>query len=60
MTHAESWKRISLEILRVHTEECGDGSCGCGCGIPIVEEFSDKAAVATDCCEPAFGPETCG
>ena len=32
MSDAETWKTVGLQILQVHTEECGDGSCGCGCG----------------------------
>jgi hypothetical protein len=62
MSTAQSWKAIGLEILQVHSEECGDGSCGCGCGdIPLVTvKVPDKAAAPQECCEPVCGPETCG
>jgi len=62
MSNVETWKMIGLQILQVHTEECGDGSCGCGCGdIPLgAVKVSDTATASRDCCEPACGPETCG
>ncbi len=31
MSQGQEWKTVGLEILRVHHEDCGDGSCGCGC-----------------------------
>lgn len=62
MSTAENWKTIGLEILQVHAEECGDGSCGCGCGdIPLAAvEMLEKAAEPESCCEPVCAPETCG
>jgi len=62
MSTGESWKTIGLQILQVHSEECGDGSCGCGCGdIPLVTvKVPETAAAPQECCEPVCGPETCG
>jgi len=62
MSSVESWKTIGLQILHVHTEECGDGTCGCGCeDIPLVTvKTPEKAAESQQCCEPICGPETCG
>ncbi len=62
MSNGETWKPIGLQILQVHTEECGDGSCGCGCGdIPIVAAMiPTEVAKSQECCEPVCGPETCG
>jgi hypothetical protein len=55
MSKEENWKTIGLQILPIHNEECGDGSCGCGCDpIPVA-----VAAQSQECCEPACGPETC-
>lgn len=53
MRNTESWKTIGLEILQVHEEECGDGSCGCGCGESVVSvKISEKATEPQECCEP--------
>lgn len=62
MNNIEKWKTIGLQILQVHSEECGDGSCGCGCGdIPLgTVKIPTRAAESQDCCEPVCGPETCG
>jgi hypothetical protein len=60
MSNVETWKTIGLQILRVHTEECGDGSCGCGCGPFASVTIPEKAAKSEECCEPVCGPETCG
>jgi len=54
-------KGFEVQILHVHNEECGDGSCGCGCGDPIVAaKAPEKAAESEECCEPICGPDTCG
>lgn len=29
-------KLSALPVIRRVGSECGDGSCGCGCGLPIV------------------------
>lgn len=61
MTVRQDWKTIGLEILRVHEEDCGDGSCGCGCG-PFglsAMKLPEKPAEPQECCEPVCGPETC-
>lgn len=61
MSTAESWKIIGLQILQVHSEECGDGSCGCGCGDPLMTVRTPaKATEPQECCEPICGPQTCG
>lgn len=61
MGNPEDWKNIGLEILQVHAEECGDGSCGCGCGDPLVSvKIPEKATETQECCEPVCGPDTCG
>ena len=63
MSNEESWKTIGLQILHVHEEECGNGSCGCGCGdVPFVavKKMPETAAEPESCCEPVCGPETCG
>ena len=61
MSNVETWKTIGLQILQVHGEECGDGSCGCGCGyIPLGIVKVPENAEAQECCEPICGPETCG
>ncbi|MBI3029193.1 MAG: hypothetical protein HYY64_06755 [Candidatus Rokubacteria bacterium] len=62
MSTAENWKTIGLEILQVHTEECGDGSCECGCAdIPGgAVKIAATTEQAQECCEPACGPETGG
>lgn len=61
MSHGQDWKTIGLEILRVHHEDCGDGSCGCGCGeIPLAAvKMPERAEAPGECCEPVCGPETC-
>lgn len=47
MSNLETRKTIGLQILRVHDEECGDGSCGCGCtGIPLATVKPEKAGTA--------------
>jgi len=58
MNTVETGKTIGLQILQIHNEECGDGSCGCGCG-PFVSVTIPENATQ-DCCEPACGPQTCG
>ncbi|MBI2153584.1 MAG: hypothetical protein HYV92_14380 [Candidatus Rokubacteria bacterium] len=61
MSNVETWKTIGLQILQVHGEECGDGSCGCGCGDPFASvKIPEKAPQSEECCEPVCGPETCG
>lgn len=62
MSNIETWKTIGLQILQVHTEECGDGSCGCGCGdIPLMAvRASETAAEPQECCGPVCGPDSCG
>ncbi len=62
MSQIESWKTVGLQILHVHEEECGDGSCGCGCGeAPLGRvKVPEKTVESLECCEPACGPETCG
>ena len=61
MSNLATWKTIGLQILHVHDEECGDGSCGCGCtDIPLATVKPEKAGEAQECCEPVWGPETCG
>jgi len=59
MSKEESWKTTGLQILQMHTEDCGDGSCGCGCG-PFVSVRVPEKAEPEECCAPACGPETCG
>ena len=61
MSNRETWKPTGLQILQVHTEECGDGSCGCGCGDSFASAKIPETAVESQaCCEPLCGPETCG
>lgn len=61
MSNEAMAKTIHLPTLRVHGEDCGDGSCGCGCGDPFVAfNVPQKAAESEECCEPVCGPETCG
>jgi len=61
MNYGQDWKTIGLEILRVHQEDCGDGSCGCGCG-PFglsTVKLPETPAQSQECCEPVCGPDTC-
>ena len=59
MINLETWKTLGLQILQVHSEECGDGSCGCG--EPLVSvKIRKKATETQECCEPVCGPDTCG
>jgi len=59
MSNMETWKTTGLQILQIHAEECGDGSCGCGCGdVPLGTVKTPEKA--EECCEPVCGPETCG
>jgi hypothetical protein len=61
MRNSETWKTLGLQILQVHREECGDGSCGCGCGDSFMsEKIPEKATETQECCEPVCGPDTCG
>jgi len=62
MSNAEAWKTVRLQILQLHEEECGDGSCGCGCGdVPLgTVKPARMVAESQQCCEPLCGPETCG
>ena len=60
MNTVEIGKTIGLQILQIHNEECGDGSCGCGCGPFVSVTTPQAAAKSEDCCEPACGPQTCG
>jgi len=61
MTNRETGKTTGLQILHVHTEECGDGSCGCGCGdLPLTTmKAPEKTSASQECCEPVCGPDTC-
>ena len=62
MSNVETWKTIGLQILHVHSEECGDGSCGCGCNdIPLgTAKAPEKVWKSQQCYTPVCGPETCG
>ena len=60
MSNVETWKTIGLQILHVHSEECGDGTCGCGCNLPLGKAKSPEKAESRECCEPVCAPETCG
>jgi hypothetical protein len=61
MNNPETWKTLGIQILQLHSEECGDGSCGCGCGELIVAaKVPEKATESEECCQPICGPDTCG
>jgi len=50
-----SWRTIGLEILRVHDEDCGDGSCGCGCGLTprVTAKAAEEALEPRERCGPS-------
>lgn len=62
MSNAKVSKTLSLPLLHVHDEECGDGSCSCGCGdiAHVTVKDAEKVVESQECCEPVCGPETCG
>lgn len=59
MSQVQDWKTIGLQILQVHTEECGDGSCGCGDIPTVTAKVAEKTSASEECCAPACGPESC-
>lgn len=60
MSDGQDWKTVGLQILQVHTEECGDGSCGCGCGdLGLGTVKLPDQALPGISCEPVDAPKSC-
>jgi len=51
-------KTIHLPTLRVHGEDCGDGSCGCGCGCDDDDGFLFRSVAVVLPSATAAQPDT--